>query len=146
MPRLTAIGLFLCLAITGCGDSDELQRTEVTGKVTFDGEPVNEGTMTLIPAAGNQGSGSGTAIVDGEYTIEREKGPTPGTYQVQIVGRRKTGKEIPAGPPAPPGSMVPEIESYIPAKYNTATTLTINIDSVAVEKDFNLTSADGPAN
>ena len=132
---LSAVAIFLI----GCGGNSGLDRAEVKGNVSFDGEPVAEGTISLIPEGGTKSPGGGGPIVDGKYVIDREKGPTPGTYLVHIHGRRKTGKEIPAGPPAPPGAMAPEIEQYIPPQFNTQTTLKIELESGSNTHDFSLT-------
>lgn len=129
-------------AFAGCGKAG-VERAEVRGEVTFDDEPVDDGTITLVPAEGTTSSGSGGFIKQGTYVIERAKGPTPGNYLVQIVARRETGREIPAGPPAPPDAKVKEVKQYIPAKYNTQTTLRIEITPGKNLHDFQLRTENG---
>lgn len=133
-------GIFLALGV-GCGGGDGLELYGVTGKVTYDGEPVSNGSISFEPAAGTTGPASGSGLAeDGTYEVPDEKGLVPGTYNVRITGNRKTGRQVPAGPPTPPGSMVDEVAQYIPAQYNTKTTLTVQIEKGKNEHDFKLVS------
>lgn len=51
---------------------------------------------------------------------------------------RKTGRQIEAGPPAPPGKMADELERYIPASYNENSTLTREMSAGNNELHFHL--------
>jgi hypothetical protein len=80
--------LLLSLAATGCG-----RTTSVTGRVTYDGQPVQNGAITFYPADG-QGPSAGAMVADGQYRVE---GITPGKKMVQVVGAlgRDEGLRVP---------------------------------------------------
>ena len=92
----------------------------IQGTVTFDGQPVQKGTIQFIPADETPGRATGGKITNGKYAIPKEGGPLAGgTYTVRIIGLRKTGKMAPKGPPV-------ELEAnYIPAAYNNQTILKV---------------------
>ncbi len=119
----------------GCGSSN---LAAVSGKVTYAGEPVTEGEIRFVPVSqGKDLPGmSGGKIVNGEYLISSDKGVPVGTCRVEISARKKTGKRIEAVMPAPPGSMIDETISYIPREYNTASTLTLDVQPGSNTKDF----------
>jgi hypothetical protein len=121
--------------VTGC--NNPFATTE--GKVTFDGQPVQEGAISFESADG-QGPTAGCGIQNGEYRIERI---VPGKKIVRITAQRKTGKRVPLSqimPPgmAPAGAMTDEIESYIPAYYNDNSELTAEIGSGSNSRNFEL--------
>ena len=125
LPPLCLVA-FLCLALlTGCNRSGG--RVTIHGKVTFDGTPLDEGGVTFIPSGGS-GVSSGGAITAGAYTAEI----MPGKYVVQITANRKTGRMLPVPPGEPP---LEEYEQYLPAKYNTQSTLSIDVEAKS-KQDF----------
>jgi hypothetical protein len=134
--------MLLCtLAGGGCGGGDELlsKRCSVTGTVTFDGQPVENGQIIFTPK-GKEGSVAGALIEDGEYFIPRDKGPVAGRHSVSITASRKTGEQKKAIMPAPPGEMIDVMEAYIPKKYNDQTTLSVELKAGEnSEVDFDLT-------
>lgn len=124
--------MVLLLLAAGCGRSASIE-----GKVTFDGQPVENGTIAFEPADG-QGATIGGGIEGGRYAVSGQSG---GKKVVRIRASRKTGRQIETGPPAPPGTMVDEVESYIPAIYNSQSTLTCEVAAGGVSRhDFELTS------
>src|SRR4051812_7242101 len=77
--------LFGGLLCTGCGDASN--QAKVHGKVTYQGEPLPNGTITFFPS---QGRPKSVALSQqGAYSIELP----PGDFTV-IVG---VGREVPAG-------------------------------------------------
>lgn len=98
-----AIAIAGTLLLAGCGKS----APAVNGTVTWDGAPVEEGTISFAPSDG-KGASSGAAISAGKYRVAGQAGLTPGKKTVSIQAVRKTGKKIPAGPPAPAGTTVDE--------------------------------------
>ncbi len=117
------------LALPGCGGSSGPQRANAAGKVTFDGQPVEQGAISFAPMGNTTGPSSGGEIIDGHYSIARAVGPVVGTHRVEIQAMRRTGRQIESGPPAPPGTMVDEVEQFIPAKYNSQSELTAEISA-----------------
>ena len=128
---------FISLAfLLGCGGPDS-GRASVSGKVTFDGEPVKAGQIAFEP----QGPGRmGIAqIVDGAYQMPPQQGPTPGKYTVRITADRPTGKTAPDAGGRSGGETY---EQYIPAKYNTRSELSVEIGAEPnAVHDFALTAS-----
>ena len=129
---LAALAVF---AVSGCGDTG---RNEVTGTVTYKGQPLDEGLITFIPQDG-QGTQDGAGISNGAYRIPRDKGLVPGRYMVTIYGGDgvpRVGDGEPSGP-APPGT-TPGKER-IPAEYNTKSNQFVEITKSGPNKfDFNI--------
>ena len=99
-----AVAASWILSIAGCGPS----MLTVEGTVTWDGTPVETGTISFLPADG-KGPSFGGELKDGGYRIQAEKPAALGAKNVSITGIRKTGKMIEAGPPAPAGTMVDDL-------------------------------------
>ncbi len=128
------MGLFCwaLLLLTGCsGDG----RRAVSGEVSLDGEAVSGGSIVFLPAGGDEGSKGAAEIVDGKYAIPAEQGLPPGSYRVEIRWAKPTGKQVPSGDP---GMMMDERAEAMPAKYNTASTLTVEIAAGENKHDFKL--------
>lgn len=136
-PVIAGLTLFGFLWTAGCGGPSGPERAEVFGTVTFDGEPISQGSISFLPQEGTNGPSAGGLIVDGKYDVS-ERGPALGSYRVEIQSSRKTGKKIEAGPPSPPGTMIDEIEMYIPTKYNRESGLTVEVKSGRNEFNFKL--------
>jgi hypothetical protein len=98
-----AIRLLLAAALIGCvacGDPHG-GRQAVSGSVTFQGKPLDRGTITFLPASPDLPTQSGAAITGGKYSIPRDKGLVPGKYKVAINspdGRPPDGGDAPPGP------------------------------------------------
>lgn len=83
---LAASVLFL---LAGCGRSDSQPRYNVSGSVTFAGEPVPAGFILFTPdaAKGARGPAGSAQIKDGQYDTRHEgKGPVGGPHTVTITG------------------------------------------------------------
>ena len=122
------------VAFAGCGSGgyDGPQRAEVTGTVAFDGAPVANGTINLIPQS--EGRQVGVTIIDGTYTFAGNDGPTFGKYKVEIFGFEP--KETPEGADEDHGSS----KQILPAKFNAETELELDVSGPKLTKDFALTS------
>jgi hypothetical protein len=85
---VVAVSLTMALAV-GCSKPQSgPARIAVTGKVTFDGQPVPRGTIAFEPdsLAGNSGPGGYGTIVDGRFTTHPQMGPVGGAQKVRIAG------------------------------------------------------------
>lgn len=103
------------LCVTGCGGSSDAPTTvKVEGTVTFDGEPLSEGSIVFDPADGKGGSSAG-GIENGKFMFDSQLGQK----KVLISASRDTGKKDQYDEPI--------TESYIPAQYNSQTTLTADV-------------------
>ncbi len=132
--RVLATAVAACLA-AGCGGG----LVSVTGTVTLDGKPVDEGSVSFQPADGNGPSG-GAPVKDGRFEVT--PGLKPGEYKVSVRAGLKTGRKIPAGPPHPAGSLVDEVISYPPpGKPVEPTTVEVKPDNPPLS--FDLTSPAG---
>jgi len=75
--------LVILVAVAAC-KSNNVSRIPVRGNVICDGAPVARGTITFRPASGSKGPAAGTAIVDGEFAVGADRGPTAGPHDVEI--------------------------------------------------------------
>lgn len=116
------VGVFLVFVEIGCAPSGPATYP-VKGTVRFKNEPIETGTMTLIPKS-PQARTTVAQIKDGKYSMV----VTAGDWTVNIQAVREAGPVIPALGEAPR-------EQYIPAKYNGESTLQISVPSD--QKEFN---------
>ncbi len=129
------IAIVLFGAIVGCGGGYEgPKRAGVKGKVTFAGEPVSQGTLNLVPV-GHHGSKVSVPITNGAYDITEARGPNAGKYRVQLYYFKAS---------APAGAMADAdaesaTQQVIPPKYNTESTLEVEIVDGENKHDFELT-------
>lgn len=117
--------LLIAITLTGCGASGPATYP-VGGTVTFKGEPLPTGKMTLIPAD-SKAKTTVAEITAGKYATE----VTGGEWTVNIQAVRETGPVIEALGEAPR-------EQYLPAKYNSESTLKITVPSADGKFDFAL--------
>lgn len=123
LARLAKIGLLSILAsCQGCWGSTTNQEP-VTGTVTLDAQPLTRGTITFAPIA--KGRSAGATIEDGEFSIARQDGPEPGTYQVSISARVPTGRKLEN--PSNPGEFAEELQQILPPRYNSRSELTAEV-------------------
>lgn len=123
----------------GCGNSGP-PRVAVSGIVTLDGRPIEQGAISFVPAADSKQPSAGAEISSGEYSIPATSGPSAGKYRVEIRWSRPTGKQVELGSPAPPGTLVDEVKEAIPAKYNSQSTLVEELEPGENSLHFDLTS------
>lgn len=134
LTRQAMLGVVISLMALGCS-----QQLKVEGKVTFDGTPLEEGSISFEPADGT-GSEFGGVISAGNYVAEAPPTAKPGAKIVRIRASRKTGKQMPAGPPFPPDKMVDEIVP-LPADYHDGGKLTTELKpGTGNRADFELVS------
>ena len=115
--------------LVGCGPSTPEKHT-VQGTVTFDGAAVAEGDIIFRDAAGQTRSYGGK-ILDGEFSFES----SPGSKIVEITAMREVPGEMDT---SNPGEEIPLRKQYIPAIYNTETTLTAEVAPQSGRIDFEL--------
>lgn len=123
------------VALVGCGGGPEgPELFPVSGTVTFDGSPVDDGRILFRRAEGDQKAYS-AEIKAGKYSLECEAGKV----KVEITASRlipgKFDTSNPDDEPQPVGEM------YIPAKYNSESTLEAEVKSAGENTiPFDLTS------
>lgn len=129
---LSCLTVFAGFAI-GCGGDEGPATYPVTGNVTFDGAPVEEGRIQFTPVSGARSFAA--EIKNGQFSLEAE----PGQMKVEITASRlipgKFDTSNPDDEPQPVGEM------YIPAKYNAETELEAEVTASGPNTfDFALTA------
>lgn len=124
----------ICLVNFACSSkpADRPDLGKVTGVVVLDGTPVEGIEVQFTPEKGRGSQG----VTDGEGKYElnylqQVKGAVIGKHKVII---KTLGEEDDSDPDAP------VVEEKIPAKYNTKSTLTAEVEAGENEIDFQLIS------
>jgi hypothetical protein len=94
------------------------------GEIKLNGKALPSGLVSFLPSD-EKGTATVAKIENGKYTIERVNGPALGTYKVLINSRQPTGKKV--RDVDNPAQLVNEEREVIPLKYNSESTLTIEI-------------------
>jgi hypothetical protein len=118
----------LAFLVAGCSASST---RKVTGTASWQGTPIAEGTINLIPLDPAVPAVSGK-IVDGKFELLA----LPGEKKVEIYATRAAG------------AVVPEMgmagrEMYIPEEYNARSKLTMNV-SASGDNHFTFDLPDKP--
>lgn len=82
-------GILVSVMTLGCGGGESgPARFSVSGKVTYQGQPIPNGFImfTPDPGKGNSGPATGAPIVNGAYATEAGKGTIGGPHRVEITG------------------------------------------------------------
>ena len=104
---LAVVGAFVMFVLAGCGPRPAVVR----GTVSVDGVALSGGSLTFEPVDG-VGPSVGTEITDGRFELPATSKMLPGKKKVVVRGSIKTGKQVQAAPPAPPGVMVDDLKFY----------------------------------
>jgi len=110
----------LSLAMLGCGSD----RHGLTGKVTLDGQPLEDGSISFRPVGDTAGPTAGATISGGEFRVEPNAGTLPGEFRVEITASRKTGEQMYDDLR---GGTVEVHRQFLPARYNSASELTATV-------------------
>ena len=135
--RVTAscFALAVLVLVGGCGGGD---RRPLQGTVTLDGEPLASGLIQFEPFEGD-GLTSGAVIEAGRYEIPGRRGLPPGRYRVRIQAMTEAPPPVPGG--APGEVFLPPGKDLIPARYNAASELSVEIVPAGDSRqDFQLKS------
>ncbi len=143
-----AVGAFLVCCLSGCGEGGSA--ASLSGTVKFDGEPIPDGSIRLLPSEGTPGDGASAKITDGSFSLSGDT-LKAGAHQVVIMAFRGTGQMIEeegaepedvgedeASGEAAEAGQVEEQEQYIPEKYNRTSQETIDLTPGENTKDFDL--------
>jgi hypothetical protein len=131
-----AVALMSALAATGCGSGGPVMG-RVSGTVTYQGKPIEKGTVTFISTDSERPNATGD-INGGSYTIQTTEpgdGAVVGDYKVVISDIDPNLANT-----ALPGAPVKKAKSALPKKYLNADTseLTVKVESGSQTKDFDL--------
>jgi hypothetical protein len=118
----------------GCRRNDGPERVALSGSVTFQGRPVQEGQIRFVPLGATTAPVTIGAIRDGAYAMRGGQGVPVGTHRVEITAFNPNDP-VPMGPGSAPRKQL------LPSKYNRQSELTITIQSGAnaLVRDFAMT-------
>lgn len=120
--RVATFNVLLMVLMAGCGANETgPDRSITSGKVSYKGKPVAAGQIRFIPVSGPTAQGS---ITNGAYLIDQRGGVPLGKCKVELESHEETGKEVAIGAG---GKTQKETVQVLASKYNTATTLTVEI-------------------
>jgi hypothetical protein len=126
-PRLQTVCLLAALATwfaSGCGPRTD--RLPVSGNVTLDGVPLEDGVIRLTSVGTERILASGAMIQNGEFDIPADKGLRPGTYHVEINAPDESAPPmITRQTPGGPG--IPTQPDRIPPEFNVDSQNTIEV-------------------
>jgi hypothetical protein len=137
-PLAAGVLLLALAALAGCSD-DRMKTGYVTGKLTYKGKPVPNGTVTFVPEARGVPSASGEIQPDGTYRLTTYKphdGAVIGAHKIMIVAVQDTGGRLPEERAATPPLVVPE-------KYMRTATSGLSADVKEGENTFDFELKDG---
>lgn len=128
-----AIGSLFAIAVAflaGCNDSS---MSQVNGKVTIDGQPIEKGAISFYPVDGKTPT-TGGEIKDGAYSVQ----VPVGVMSVKISAPKVVGmKKLYDKKDSPEYPLTAEA---LPAKYNAQSELKVEVTPGSVEKHWLLTS------
>jgi len=126
---LTGCGILpaaLAVIFVGCSeDSDGLPRQAISGTVTLEGQPLQDGSIQFLPTSQREVLSGGAVVADGRFSISRREGLTPGDYRVVITS---APSETSVRPTEAPGLAPEPAKERIPEKYNRKSTLTAKVE------------------
>jgi hypothetical protein len=117
--------------ITGCSSANG--RFGVEGRVTYDGQPIELGSITFLPDEDGKIKGGGI-IVKGQYKVDPYYGLNPGPHRVEIRWAKATGKKF----KNEFGEVLDVRAEGLPDKFHTKSSMTASIRSGANTLNFDL--------
>jgi hypothetical protein len=137
-PQRSAYLILLFVTLMGCGpEYSGDQRFPLSGKVSYDGQPIDMGTISFIPASGGKQRVSGGMIENGAYSILEDEGANQGSYRVEIRWAKKTGKQF-LEPDTQ--TMVDKRDEGLPPRFHKDSNLTADVSAGQTTFDFDLKS------
>jgi hypothetical protein len=131
VKRFDAVAVILgFLMIVGCG----ARGATVSGKVTLDGSPLDDATISFVPTGSGQRQAAWTMVTAGQYKITSAEGLGTGPFRVEIRALRPI-----AGAKAE-GDLPTPAKEAIPSRYNSNSELVMEIKPGENTADFALKS------
>jgi len=122
--------------VSGCGSG-----AGVSGTVNYDNQPVDNGGIAFYPEGTKEPAASGR-ITNGRYEIKRTDKLVSGKYTVKITWMKGTGKKLKSE--NDPGTELEETAQVIPAEYNVASKLSVEMSSGSNTHNFDLKAGATP--
>jgi hypothetical protein len=118
--------LWILLPLTvGCGEEPRSPQFPVSGKVTVDGKPLEQGLISFLPSV--SGPAASAPIEAGAFALDRTDGPGQGPYKVEIVSVQSTGRQVVS--PDDPSVTIEETRNIIPTRYNARSDLLVQVSA-----------------
>lgn len=132
-----AVSALALVSVVGCSGGEAVHEVEVTGSVTIDGQPIDQGAISFVAVDGVARTGGGI-IKDGKYVAR----VAPGEKKVMVLGNKLVGTE-PLYKGVPDSPTREKYEMVTPPAYNAAhqTPLTATITDGPQSIDFELTKS-----
>src|SRR4051812_38243364 len=93
---LVWLSLAVSVLLAGCGGQSGPRTVRVWGDVTFDGKPLEDGSILFSPVGDTAGGSVGGAVKLGRYDLTAADGPIAGgKYRLEISALRPVGKPLP---------------------------------------------------
>lgn len=121
MRNACVVGV-IALTVIGCGGSSGPELIDVSGTVSYQGQPIKDGAIKFSPVAGSDAPARSVAIVEGEYAASGRSALGVGQYEVQImsyVGELMGPGFLPVSDPESAKKEKKPREQVLPEKYNT---------------------------
>ena len=106
----------LNISFLGCSSGEIFY--PISGVVTLDEQPLKKGVITLFPIGA--GTTVGGEVIDGRFSLPVDKGPSAGSYRVEILAFNSSGKKE---FDVDLNKQVDVEVQFLPAKYNTNSSL-----------------------
>jgi hypothetical protein len=129
----------ICLMLAtcpGCGKNGP-RRAAASGRVTLEGQPIEEGVIQFLPIEGTAGPEAGGVIANGQYDIAQQHGPFVGKARVELRASKKTGRKI-QDPTGRSGTLTDEYKEMFPPDCNTNSSLVREIKDGLNKLDFEI--------
>lgn len=135
--RWAVLWLLTATTLLGCSRQSYSgpKRFPLAGKITIDGQPLDFGSISFIPADGQRVSGG--LIENGAYGVTEENGANAGKYRVEIRWQKKTGKQKRDNDS---GEMFDERKEGLPDRFHAQSELTADVSAKQTTFDFDLKS------
>ncbi len=131
---MVALPVVFAMAAVGCGGGGPPSgRLPISGEVTLDGQPLDQGAIQFEPTDKTSKLNAGGVIANGKYKIGSEQGLPPGKYKVSITSVAKdtrSAQDIMNNPGELPAER-------IAAKFNTASAEVVEVVGGGKSNEFN---------
>lgn len=138
--RVLGVCGLLGLLLTGCNDNP-MGLAPVTGTVTLDGAPLDQGSIHFESVDGGNAVNTGAVIENGKYAIPAKNGLKPGKFKVAISSAPTEATITDPQEAMNAASAAKPPANRIPPQYNNQTTLEATVtESGPNSFDFDLKS------
>lgn len=117
MKQWAQVSSLSFLLLAGCGGSQGPEMVDIEGTLTYQGAPVSDGALELIPKPGTEARMTPVMVRNGEFSARGERGVAIGEYQVVFHSYQRTA----GGDGEQEGMVIPEmmtITELLPKKYS----------------------------